>query len=261
MSSHKAAVALIEVKSKRELTHMRKACEIASSVLRELATQVAPGVLSSALDTQAKELIERHSGARPAFFGYRGFPANVCVSINAEVVHGIPTQDKVIKEGDVVSLDLGVYYEGYYGDCALTVTAGPVSDAARRLIEATKDALNKSLSVVRAGATVGDIGYAVQQSVESLGMNVIRDFVGHGIGRQLHEDPAIPNWGTPGRGVGLVESMTLAIEPMVTLGSGQVTIASDGWTATTKDKALAAHFEHTVLVLADGCEVLTPWDR
>ncbi|MEK7287266.1 MAG: type I methionyl aminopeptidase [Elusimicrobiota bacterium] len=248
---------LIEVKSAREIAKIREACRITAVVLKDLAALVRPGLVTDVLNEEAKKRIEAYAGARAAFYGYRGFPAHVCVSVNAEVVHGIPRKNKVLREGDVVSLDLGVECNGYYGDAAVSVTAGKAGAAASRLLAVTSEALAKAMSTVKAGATVGDLGAAIQGHVESHGMNVVREFVGHGIGRNLHEDPAIPNWGTPGKGARLVAGMTIAIEPMVALGAGQISIGSDGWTAKTKDGSPSAHFEHTVLVLNDGYEVLT----
>ncbi|MBI2070877.1 MAG: type I methionyl aminopeptidase [Elusimicrobia bacterium] len=250
-------VSVIDVKSAREIALMRESGRIASVILSELATLVKVGLSTEYLDEQARRLVTGYPQVRPAFLGYRGFPASLCVSVNAEVVHGVPRKNKVIKDGDLVSLDWGVEHEGYFGDCATTVMVGQVSEAAKRLTTATAEALEAAIRVIRPGATVGDIGHAVEAYVKALGMNVVKDFVGHGIGRSLHEDPAIPNWGRPGEGAKLVSGMTIAVEPMVTLGSGAVVVAADGWTARTKDGALAAHFEHTLLVTDQGCEILT----
>ncbi|MBI4370603.1 MAG: type I methionyl aminopeptidase [Elusimicrobia bacterium] len=248
---------MIEVKSQREITIMREAGRMTAIVLAELAALVRPGLSADILDLEAKARIERFAGAAPAFRGYRGFPGNLCVSINAEVVHGIPKKNKVIREGDLVSLDLGVLYQGYYGDAATTVAVGAISDSARRLIEATRTSLSLGLAQVKPGATTGDLGHAIESHVKSLRMSVVREFVGHGIGRRLHEEPSVPNFGEPGRGARLVPGMTIAVEPMVALGSGDVVIGPDGWTAKTKDASWAAHFEHTVLVTQEGFEILT----
>ncbi len=249
--------AVIEVKSSREIQKMRAACQVAAKVLAELASLVVAGMSCDELDRQAASRTARYAGAKPAFLGYRGFPANVCVSINSEVVHGIPTARKKINKGDVVSLDFGILLDGYYGDCATTVIVGEASAQAQKLVDVTREALGRAIDVVRDGARVGDIGFAVQSHVEANHMSVVRDFVGHGIGRNLHEEPAVPNWGTPGQGARLVEGMTIAIEPMVSLGGPEVFIAKDGWTAQTKDGSLAAHFEHTILVEKHGGVVLT----
>lgn len=249
--------ALIEIKSLREVEKIRKASRIATAILNELAKMVSPGLASVELDRQMTIGLSRYPGAQAAFLGYRGFPANLCVSVNSEVIHGVPSAQKKIREGDLVSLDLGVLYDGYYGDCATTVVVGQATAPALKLAQVTQEALSRAIGIIRPGIHVGDIGWTIQSFVESHKMNVIRDFVGHGIGRQLHEEPAIANWGSSGVGAELFEGMTIAIEPMVTLGGGEVVVSRDGWTAKTKDNALAAHFEHTVLVTKTGCEILT----
>lgn len=236
---------------------MRRVSLICRTVLSEVQSLVQEGITTDILDKEARSRVSRYPGARPAFLGYRGFPASLCVSINSEVVHGIPSAKKKIKDGDLVSLDFGVCHEGFYGDCAATVAVGKVKEKAQDLTRVTQDALRAALEVVREGAHVGDIGWAIQSFVEAAGMNVIRDFVGHGVGRNLHEEPAVPNWGTPNEGCRLVAGMTLAIEPMVASGSGEVSIDQDGWTARTKDGSWAAHFEDTILVTAEGFEILT----
>lgn len=249
---------LIEVKSSREIALIKQACQMTAQVLQKLAGLVEPGLSAEILDHEAQKDIGQFPGATAAFLGYRGFPYHVCVSRNAEVVHGFPSKNKVFQEGDLVSLDLGIRYEGYYGDAATTVAVGrKLSASNQRLLETTKRCLDLAMAVIRPGASVGDIGHAVESHAKSNNMNVVRDFVGHGIGRRLHEDPPIPNWGEPGKGVKLVAGMTIAVEPMITLGSGEVFIGSDGWTAKTKDNAWAAHFEHTFVVTEDGCRALT----
>jgi len=248
---------LIEIKSPREIEKMRQAALICRTVLSEVQSLVQEGITTDILDKEARLRVSRIAGARPAFLGYRGFPASLCVSVNSEVVHGIPSAKKRIKDGDLVSLDFGVCHEGFYGDCASTVAVGEVKAKNKDLMRVTQGALRAALEVVREGARVGDIGWAIQSFVEAAGMNVIRDFVGHGIGRNLHEEPAVPNWGVPHDGVALVAGMTLAIEPMVALGGGEVSIDQDGWTARTKDGSWAAHFEETVLITTEGYEILT----
>lgn len=249
--------AVIEVKSSREIEKIRASCAIAAQVLLDLAALVVAGMTAEELDKEAVARTARYPGAKPAFLGYRGFPSSICVSINSEVVHGIPTARKTINKGDIVSLDFGILLNGYYGDCATTVAVGAVSAQAQKLMDVTRESLGRAIEVLRDGARVGDIGFAVQSHVEANKMSVIRDFVGHGIGRNLHEEPAVPNWGNAGEGARLVEGMTIAVEPMVSLGGPDVTIANDGWTAKTKDGSLSAHFEHTLLIKKHGCEILT----
>ena len=226
-----------------------------AALLQRLAELVAPGLRTKALDDEARRFL-RARGAEPAFLGYRGFPACVCVSINDEVVHGIPGERR-IREGDLVSIDAGAVVDGLYGDAATTVLVGAVSPEARRLATAAREALEEGIARAVAGARVSDISHAVQQRLERDRLGIVRDFVGHGIGRALHEDPPIPNVGPPGRGPRLRAGMVLAIEPMVTLGGPDVRVLEDGWTAVTADGSWAAHFEHTVAVTDTGPEVLT----
>ena len=208
------------------------------------------------LDTVAEEKIVA-AGAVPAFKGYHGYPASICASINEEVIHGIPSGRRVLNEGDVISIDVGASLNGYYGDSAVTVPVGRVSDDATTLLRVTEESLYKAIDVVRPGGRVSDIGHAVQHHVEAYGFSVVREFVGHGIGQRMHEEPQVPNYGEPGRGPRLAEGMVLAIEPMVNAGKPAVKVLSDGWTAVTRDGSLSAHFEHTVVVTPDGCEILT----
>jgi methionyl aminopeptidase len=247
---------VIVVKSDEEVLKIERACSIVARTLRELKEMVAPGVSTMDLENRAEEVISS-SGGRPAFKGYRGFPASICASVNDQVVHGIPSPKRVLGEGDIVSIDLGVIYEGFYGDAALTVPVGEISAEARRLLEVTREALTAALPEARDGARVSDIGHAVQRHVEEAGYSVVRSFVGHGIGKMLHEEPQIPNFGRPGRGPRLKSGMTLAIEPMVNAGGFEVRILEDGWTAVTVDRSLSAHFEHTVLVTPEGGRPLT----
>ncbi|MBI4062799.1 MAG: type I methionyl aminopeptidase [Elusimicrobia bacterium] len=252
-----SVTSVIEVKSEREIKKMREAGRIAAAILSELAKSVKAGLSTLEIDEEAGRQLEKYPGVKPAFLGYRGFPARLCVSVNAEVVHGIPKKNKVIQEGDLVSLDWGVECDGYFGDCATTVIVGAASPQKSRLVAVTREALELAIQAIGPGARAGDIGHAVQSHVEANGMGVVREFVGHGIGRNLHEEPPIPNWGEPNKGTRLVPGMTIAVEPMVSLGNPEVVIGSDGWTAKTKDNSAAAHFEHTILVTSDGCEVLT----
>jgi len=234
---------------------MRVANALVARVLAELAETVAPGVTTRDLDALAEKLV-RAGGAEPAFKGYRGYPATLCASVNEQVVHGIPSA-RPLDEGDIVSLDMGVKLNGFYGDSAITVPVGEVSPEVRRLLQATQAALQQGISQVRVGGRISDIGHAIQQHVESEGFSVVREFVGHGIGSALHEEPQIANYGEPGRGPRMAEGMVLAIEPMVNMGRPAVKVLSDGWTAVTRDGSLSAHFEHTVAVTKDGPLVLT----
>jgi len=234
---------------------MRSAGRVVALILEEIRAEIKPGVATRELDQLARRLCAKKK-VQPAFQGYNGYPFSLCVSVNEEVVHGFPSERKVL-EGDIVSLDFGVNYNGYYSDAALTVAVGAVSLLAQRLIQVTREALFLGLEKVRAGNRLGDISFAVQAHVENRGFSVVRQFVGHGIGKALHEDPQIPNFGESGRGVLLKPGMVLAIEPMVNAGGHEVEILSDGWTAVTKDRSLSAHFEHTVAVTENGCCILT----
>lgn len=246
---------MIVCKSPVEIERMRVANGLVARVLDELAAMVAPGVTTRDLDTVAERLV-REGGAEPAFKGYRGFPATLCASVNEQVVHGIPSTRRLV-DGDIVSIDMGVKLNGFYGDSAITVPVGIVGDDTQRLLEVTEAALACGIAQVRIGGRVSDIGHAIQQHVEAHGYSIVRQFVGHGIGASLHEEPQIANYGAPGRGPRLAEGMTLAIEPMVNMGREAVKVLSDGWTAVTRDGTLSAHFEHTVAVGKDGPLVLT----
>jgi len=246
---------VIVCKSPREIEQMRRANVLVAEVLAELASMVAPGVTTADLDAKAEELVLA-AGAAPAFKGYRGYPATLCASVNDEVVHGIPAQ-RSLAAGDIISLDMGVKLDGFYGDSAVTVAVGQVSDDVQRLLRVTQESLQKGIAQVRLGGRVSDIGHAIQEHVEAAGFSVVREFVGHGIGVQLHEEPQIANYGEPGRGPRLAEGMVLAIEPMVNMGKPAVKVLRDGWTAVTRDGSLSAHFEHTVAVTKDGPLVLT----
>jgi methionyl aminopeptidase len=239
-------------KSWAELQKMHRACGIVVDTLDALEEAAVPGVVTKELDRIARERIER-AGARPAFLGYRGYPATLCISINEEVVHGIPGPRK-LQEGDIVGLDLGCVVDGFFGDAARTVAVGKISDEARRLMTATEEALHAGITVCCPGKRVGDIGHAVQQHAEARGYSVVREFVGHGIGTSLHEEPQVPNYGPPGRRERLVPGMCLAIEPMVNAGGPEVRVLKDGWTAVTVDRSLSAHFELSVAITRHG-----PW--
>jgi methionyl aminopeptidase len=250
---------VISLKSPREIDIMRRANVIVAEVLEELKRRVAPGITTLELDALAEELTLKKK-AVPAFKGYsvagRVFPRCLCVSINEEIVHGIPST-RALCEGDIVGLDYGVIYDGFYGDSAVTVGVGQVSEEAKRLMEVTEQALYNGIDQLHAGKRLGDLGFAVQQIAENAGYSVVRAFVGHGIGKKLHEEPPVPNYGEPDRGVRLREGMVLAIEPMVNAGGYEVEIKDDGWTAITRDGSLAAHFEHSVAVTQNGPFILS----
>jgi len=246
---------VIVCKSPAEIERMRAASQLVARILDELAVMVVPGVSTADLDAAAEQKV-RAAGAEPAFKGYRGYPATLCASANEQVIHGIPNR-MPLKAGDIISLDMGVKLGGYYGDSAVTVPVGRVSDAAASLLRVTQEALEKGIAQVRVGGRISDIGHAIQKHVEVNGFSVVREFVGHGIGASLHEEPQIANYGEPGRGPRLAEGMTLAIEPMVNMGKPAVKVLADGWTAVTKDGSLSAHFEHTVAVTKNGPDVLT----
>jgi methionyl aminopeptidase len=247
---------VIELKSAREIGLMRRGGHILHEVMDRLRTTVKPGMSTLEIDLDVEEFI-RSRGAIPAFKGYRGFPATVCISINEEVVHGIPSSSRHVKEGDIVGLDLGCIVEGYYADCAFTLAVGDVPARVQELLDVTRESLELGIKECRPGRRLSDISHAIQSHVEGHGFSIVRAFVGHGIGRALHEEPQVPNFGDPGRGPQLRPGMVLAIEPMVTMGSWEVKILDDGWTAVTKDGSLAAHFEHTIAVTESGPEVLT----
>jgi methionyl aminopeptidase len=246
---------VIVCKSPAEIAKMRAASQLVARILDELAAMVVPGVSTADLDAAAEQRV-RAAGAEPAFKGYRGYPATLCASTNEQVIHGIPHRAP-LRSGDIISLDMGVKLGGYYGDSAVTVPVGSVSEDVTRLLRVTQEALQKGIAQVRVGGRISDIGHAIQKHVEANGFSVVREFVGHGIGASLHEEPQIANYGEPGRGPRLAEGMTLAIEPMVNMGKPAVKVLADGWTAVTKDGSLSAHFEHTVAVTKNGPDVLT----
>jgi len=247
---------VIVLKSPREIALMRDAARVVVAAQRLCRELSRPGVSTLEIDQEVEGLI-RKAGARPAFKGYRGFPATICASINEEVVHGIPAAHRRLKEGDIVGLDLGAVVEGYYADAAFTLAIGEIPPEVQRLLDVTRESLELAIQQARPGNRLGDVSAAVQRRVEAAGFGVVRAFVGHGIGRELHEDPQVPNFGEPGKGPLLRAGMVLAIEPMVTMGHWEVRVLADRWTAVTEDNSLAAHFEHTVAITADGPDVLT----
>ncbi len=250
---------MISIKSAREIEILRRANVIVAEILQELKKKVAPGVTTSELDALAEGLTYKKK-ARPAFKGYmmagRVYPCTLCTSVNEEIVHGIPSQ-RTLREGDIVGLDFGVIYDGFYGDAAITVGVGKVSDEAERLMQVTEEALYKGIEQLEEGKRLGNLSSVIQGTVESAGFSVVRAFVGHGIGKKLHEEPPVPNYGEPDRGIRLREGVVLAIEPMVNAGGYDVEMKEDGWTAVTKDGSLAAHFEHSVAVTKNGPYVLS----
>ena len=246
---------MVYLRNRDEIEAIRAAAQLVGRTLRVLAGEVRPGVTTERLDRIAEEFIRDH-GARPAFKGYRGFPASICPSVNAEVVHGIPGP-YTLRDGDIVGIDVGVEKDGYFGDAALTLPVGDVPERAKRLLEVTREALLKGVAQARAGNRVGDISHAVQRHAEQHGFSVVRTLVGHGIGREMHEEPQVPNYGPAARGPRLMAGQVLAIEPMVNAGGPEVVVQPDGWTVVTKDGSLSAHFEHTVAVGAKGPEILS----
>jgi len=246
---------MIILKSPQEIAKIRAAGRIVAGAIEELKTRVRPGIKTKELDRIAEEFIHKRGGI-PAFKGYRGYPNTLCISVNEEIVHGIPS-DRVLEEGDIAGIDLGVLLDGYYGDAAVTLPAGTISSQAKRLMETTEAALYRAIDAAVIGNRVSDIAYTIQSYVEDAGYSVVREFVGHGIGRSLHEDPPVPNFGEPGQGPQLREGMVLAIEPMVNAGGKDLFVRENGWTAVTKDRSLSAHFEHTVAVTRNGPLILT----
>lgn len=247
---------MIVLKTGRELSVMREACRISAGALQLVGKAIEPGITTAELDKIAENYI-RSKGAVPNFKNYQGYPATACISVNNEVIHGIPSRKRVIKQGDIVSVDLGALFNGYHGDNAATFACGDVSEEAKRLMDATRESLYEGIKAAVAGGRIGDIGHAVQSYIEARGYSVVRKFVGHGIGTKLHEAPEVPNFGAPSRGIRLMPGMTLAIEPMVNAGGSEVEIMPDGWTVLTKDGSLSAHFEHTVAITSSGPQIMT----
>lgn len=238
-----------------EIEKARASNRIVAEVLSRLREKIRPGVKTKDLDKFAEEIAEKR-GAKPAFKGYRGYPHSLCISINEEVVHGMPSK-RVLQEGDIVGLDFGIYYQGFYGDSAITLPVGKVAEKALRLMQVTEQSLYAGIEQAREGNRLGDVSAAVQNMVESAGFSVVRDFVGHGIGRNLHEEPQIPNFGEKGRGIELKKGMILAIEPMVNVGEYNVKVLPDGWTVVTKDGSLSAHFEHSIAITENSPDILS----
>ena len=247
---------MIVLKTSRELAVMREAGRISAMALKVAGEAVEPGVSTWEIDRVARKYIESQ-GAVPSFLGYGGFPASACISVNNVVIHGIPSKRQIVKAGDIVSIDIGAMFEGFHGDNAYTFPCGDIAPEAQRLLDATRESLYEGIKQAKAGNRLGDIGSTVQRYVEARGYSVVRDFVGHGVGAKLHEDPSVPNYGTPGRGVRLLPGMTIAIEPMVNQGGYEVQVQKDGWTTVTRDGKLSAHFEHTVAITSDGPVILT----
>ena len=246
---------MITLKSPQEIEILRESNRIVAQILASLRDFIRPGVTTKELNRLAERLT-REKGATPAFKGYNGYPATLCVSVNEEIIHGIPGP-KRLREGDLVSLDMGVRYRGYYGDAAITLPVGKVNQQAKRLLQVTKGALKRAIEVAVPGNRLSDISYAIQSYAEGEGFSVVREFVGHGIGKRLHEDPQIPNYGPPHRGPFLKVGMVLALEPMVNVGTWRAELLSDGWTAVTADGSLSAHFEHTIAITDDGPLILS----
>ncbi|GHU81223.1 methionine aminopeptidase [Clostridia bacterium] len=247
---------MIALKNSRELAIMRVAGRISARALKLAGQAVEPGVSTLEIDAIVRKYIEEQ-GAIPSFLGYDGFPASACISVNEVVVHGIPSKNRLLKSGDIVSIDVGAFYRGFHGDNAWTFACGEISKEAQALMDATKESLFEGIKHATAGARVGDIGSAVQRYVEARSYSVVRSFVGHGVGAKLHEDPSVPNFGTPGRGVRLLPGMTIAIEPMINAGTHAVKVLEDRWTTVTLDGKLSAHFEHSVVITPDGPVILT----
>ena len=247
---------MISLKNKEDLLLMRQAGKITAGALEVARELVKPGESLISIDTHIRKFIEK-SGAKPSFLGYGGFPASACISVNNVVIHGIPSKKQILKEGDIVSIDAGACYEGFNGDNAWTFACGKISEEAQRLLDTTRESLFEAIKMAQPGNRVGDIGSTVQRYVEARNYSVVRDFVGHGVGAKLHEDPSVPNYGTPGRGVRLLPGMTIAIEPMVNAGGHEVLVLGDGWTTVTRDGSLSAHFEHTVAITPNGPVILT----
>ena len=250
---------MIVLKTGRELKIMREACRIAAGALKTAGMAVEPGVTTAELDKLAEDYIVSQGG-EPNFKNYNGFPATACISINNEVIHGIPSMRRKLQQGDIVSIDLGAKFQGYHGDNAATFACGDISAEATRLMDTTRESLYEGIAAAVSGGRIGDISNAVQRYVEANGFSVVRQFVGHGIGTELHEAPEVPNFGPAGRGIRLLPGMTLAIEPMVNAGGDDVKILPDGWTVKTKDGSLSAHFEHTVVITTEGPKIMTLCD-
>ena len=251
---------MIQIKNQDQIAVMKEAGRITGEALLVAREHVREGVSTFELDKLIREHIER-SGAKPSFLGYHGFPGSACISINDEVIHGIPSKKRILMEGDIVKIDVGAYYKGFHGDSARTIPVGKVSDEAARLIEATQKSFWAGIAKAQSGNRIGDIGNAIESCVREYGFNVVKRYIGHGIGHELHESPDVPNFGTVGRGVRLCNGMALAVEPMVNVGTSEVVDMADGWTVKTADKSLSAHYENTIVITAEGVLVLTEVER
>lgn len=247
---------MIILKTKREIDVMKKAGKISARALKLAGSMVEPGVTTSQIDEAVRKYI-KSQGAAPSFLNYNGYPKSCCISVNDQVIHGIPSEKCVLKNGDIVSVDVGACFEGYHGDNAYTFACGDISREAQELLNATEESLAEAIKIAKVGARLGDIGDAVEGYVKKRGYSVVRDFVGHGVGASLHEDPSVPNFGKPGHGARLREGMTIAIEPMVNAGSSDVKVLEDGWTTITVDGKLSAHFENTIAIASSGAIILT----
>ena len=247
---------MISIKSSKQIDKMRESCKLTKELFLILEDKIKPGITTKELDTIAYEFYKKH-GATPNFLNYNGYPATICASVNDEVVHGIPSHKTVLRDGDIISIDMGCILDGWHSDAARTFGVGKITDEAQKLIDDTKQSFFEGISVLKHGVKLGDVSHTIQTFLEERGYGVVRDLVGHGIGRELHESPEVPNFGTAGRGVRLAAGMTLAIEPMVTAGNYRVGVLDDDWTVVTADGSLAAHYENTVVITRDGCEILT----
>ena len=247
---------MISIKSGKQIYKMRESCALTKELFLILEDKIEPGISTKELDTIAYNFYKKH-GATPNFLNYNGFPATICASVNDEVVHGIPSHKTVLRDGDIISIDMGCILDGWHSDAARTFGVGKITDEAQKLIDDTKQSFFEGISVLKHGVKLGDVSHTIQTFLEERGYGVVRDLVGHGIGRELHESPEVPNFGTAGRGVRLAAGMTLAIEPMVTAGNYRVGVLDDDWTVVTADGSLAAHYENTVVITRDGCEILT----
>ena len=251
---------MIQLKNSAQISAMIEAGRITGEALLVARERVREGVSTKELDTAIREYIEK-CGAKPSFLGYSGFPASACISINDEVIHGIPSKSRILREGDIVKIDVGAFYKGFHGDSARTIAVGNVSENAERLIKVTRDSFFAGVAAVKTGNRMGDVGSSIQNCVEGAGFSVVRRYIGHGIGHELHETPDVPNFGTAGRGVRLCAGMTLAIEPMVNIGSEEVYELPDGWTVKTRDGSLSAHYENTVALTSEGVIITTLVDK
>ena len=247
---------MISIKSAKQIDKMRESCALTKELFLILEDKIEPGISTKELDTIAYNFYKKN-GATPNFLNYNGFPATICASVNDEVVHGIPSKNKILCEGDIISIDMGCILDGWHSDAARTFAVGKISDEAQRLIDTTRESFFEGIKVIKHGVKLGDVSHTIQTFLEERGYGVVRDLVGHGIGRALHEDPEVPNFGKAGHGIRLAAGMTLAIEPMVAAGDYHVGVLDDDWTVVTADRSLAAHYENTVLITREGCEILT----